>query len=72
MRHDVDDAEGYESQSDDESDGDPLTSQTGGGFLGLPMDCAEDGEHEAAFDDLNRARLARAPRHLFKKAEAFL
>lgn len=36
------------------------------------MDQAEDGDRDAAFDYLFKARSARAPRDLVKKAEGYL
>ena len=58
--------------SDDSSRENPLTIQTGEGLLRQAMDCAEDGEHDAAYDHLTRARRARAPRDLIKQTEGYL
>ena len=46
--------------------------QTGKGLLRRAMNYAENGEHGAAFDFLNEARTAKAPRDLVKKTEAYL
>ena len=58
--------------SDDSDRENPLTIQTGEGLLRQAMDCAEDGEHDAAYDHLTRARRARAPRDLIKQTEGYL
>ena len=46
--------------------------QTGKGLLQRAMTYEENGEHGAAFDFLNEARTAKAPRDLVKKTEAYL
>ena len=59
------------ADSDEEREN-PLISQTGKGLLRRAMNYAENGEHGAAFDFLNDARNAKAPRALVKKTEAYL